>query len=152
MKGTFKTMDFLKVVWVQITLLSSTIAAFAGSYFMKLTANNTEQYIAVVAVVLLDGIFGILAGTKREGFRTYKALRVPKTLFTWILILTVVLTVEMGFKGTYWLSETLLIPFIVFQLISTLKNAHLLGLIEASLLQDLLENIDRHKTEKKDKK
>ena len=123
----------------------STSVSFIGSYFFNLTLNNAEQYLAVCAVIFLDGLFGICAGIKREGFKTYKALKILRTLFVWWLILTVTLSVEIGFAGTGWLSETFIIPFIVFQLISALKNASLVGLIDIHLLNIILDKIDQHK-------
>ena len=63
----------------------------------------------------------------------------------WWLILTVTLSVEIGFAGTSWLSETFIIPFIVFQLISALKNASLVGFIDIHLLNIILDKIDKHK-------
>jgi len=141
-------MELLKSAWVLTAMTLSTTCAFIGSYFMNLTADNTEQYLAVVAVVLLDGFFGLIAGVKREGFKTYKALKVLKTLFAWVLILTVILSVELGFKGTSWLSETILMPFIIFQLISALKNASMSGFIKTELLNKILDKIDQHKGER----
>jgi phage-related holin len=130
-------------------MMAHTACAFVGSYFMNLTADNTEQYLAVVAVVLLDGFFGLWAGVIREGFKTYKALKVLKTLFAWVLILTVLLSIELGFKGTGWISETVLMPFMIFQLISALKNASMAGFIKTELLNKILDKIDRHKGERK---
>jgi uncharacterized protein involved in cysteine biosynthesis len=62
-----------------ITLSLTTACAFIGSYFMNLTADNIEQYLSVAFVIFTDGFFGVWAGVKREGFRTYKALSVLKT-------------------------------------------------------------------------
>lgn len=118
---------------------------FIASYFYDITLNNAESFIAVISVVLLDGIFGIIAGTKREGFKTYKALKVLRTTVIWIIILAVLLVVEKGFVGVDWLSEVIMIPFLVFQLISALKNASMSGYIEAKLLNEILDKIDNHK-------
>jgi len=123
----------------------TTLLAFLGTYFLNLGADNAEHYLAVVAVVFIDGFFGIWAGTKKIGFQTRKAVRVLQTLFSWVLILTCVLMIEKGFDGTFWLSETLCAPFIVFQLISVLKNAHTVGIIDNSVLSQILEKIDQHK-------
>jgi phage-related holin len=128
------------------TILSvSTLAAFVCSYFFNLTLENAEQYLALVSVVFVDGFFGIWSGSKREGFKTFKALKVLKTLFTWIVLLTIVLLVEEGFKGVFFLSETIIAPFVIFQLVSILKNASMVGAIPQSLLTDILEKIDNHK-------
>lgn len=132
------------------TLLYSvtTFFAFLGTYFLQLGADNAEQYLAVVAAVLIDGFFGVWAGTKIEGFQTKRAVKVLTTLFTWIILLTGILLIEKGFQGTSWLSETVCAPFILFQLISALKNAERAGLIKNELLTVILEKIDQHKTKK----
>ena len=127
----------------------TTVCAFVGSYFLKLTADNAEQYLAVVAVVFIDGFFGVWAGTKLEGFKTNKALSVLKTLLVWVFMLTGILMIEKGFQGTFWLSETICAPFILFQLISAMKNAARAGLIKNELLQVILEKIDQHKINEK---
>jgi phage-related holin len=114
--------------------------------------NHSEQYLAVVAVALLDGFFGIIAGIKREGFKTYKALKVLQTIVVWIIFLTTLLIIEQGYPGTDWLSETIIFPFIFFQFISALKNASMAGFIEAKLLTQILDKIDLHKGDREHKK
>lgn len=118
---------------------------FMCSYFMELTMSNAEQYLALVGVVFIDGFFGVIAGIKREGFQTRKAVTVLKRAITWIAFLTVILMVERGFEGTGWLSETIIVPFIVLQLVSALKNASMVGLIKSADLNKLLDKIDLHK-------
>ena len=128
-------------------LLYTTTAVFAflGTYFLNLTATNSEQYLAVVAIVFIDGFFGVWAGAKTEGFKTYKAIKVLQTLLVWVFMLTGVLMIEKGFEGTSWLSETVCAPFILFQLISALKNAERAGLIKNELLILILDRVDKHK-------
>jgi len=131
---------------MKITALSfTTICAFVGSYFMDLTADNIEQYLALVAVVFADGFFGVIAGTKTEGFQTRKALKVLQTLVVWVIMLTSILMIEKGFEGTQWLSETIMAPFIIFQLMSALKNAERAGMIKNELLTIILSKFDKHK-------
>ena len=127
-----------------ITSVSATLT-FICSYFWDLTMSNYEQYLAIVGVLFLDGIFGMIAGTKKEGFKTFRALHVLRSVVVWVTFLTVILMVEKGFTGTAWLSEVVIIPFIVFQIISALKNASMAGYIKAGLLNDILDRIDNHK-------
>ena len=127
-----------------ITSVSATLT-FICSYFWDLTMSNYEQYLAIVGVLFLDGIFGMIAGTKKEGFKTFRALHVLRSVVVWVTFLTVILMVEQGFTGSAWLSEVIIIPFIVFQLISALKNASMAGYIKAGLLNDILDRIDNHK-------
>lgn len=122
--------------------------AFIGTYFYNLTAENVEQFLAVGVVVFADGFFGIWAGIKREGFQTNKALKVPKTFIFWVMMLACILAIEKGFTGTAWLSETIMAPFLVFQLVSILKNASLAGIIKNELLTQILDRLDKHKGER----
>jgi len=129
-----------------ISLSTSLVtASFLCTYFFQLTMGNVEQYLALIAVIFIDGFFGIAAGIKREGFQTRKAVRVLKRAVTWIAILTVLLMVEKGFTGTAWLSEVVVIPFVILQLISALKNASMAGFIKAEELNKILDRIDNHK-------
>jgi phage-related holin len=125
-------------------VLTSTMS-FLCSYFFDITMSNIEQYLALIAVVFIDGFFGIVAGVKREGFQTRKAIRVLQRVIMWIFFLTVILMVERGFTGTSWLSETIIVPFIVLQLLSALKNASMAGFIKSSELNIILDKIDNHK-------
>ena len=127
----------------------TTTMTFLGSYFLELTMGNAEQYLALIAVVFIDGFFGIFAGIKREGFQTRKAVRVLQRAVGWVVFLTVLLMVEKGFAGTAWISETVIVPFIVLQIISALKNASMAGFIKMEELNKILDRIDNHKGNRK---
>ena len=131
-----------------ITLSMSTLLAFIGTYFFNLTTDNIEQFLAVGLIIFSDGFFGVWAGIKREGFQTCKALKVLKTFGFWTVMLSAILTIEKGFAGTSWLSETIMAPFLVFQLISILKNASMVGVIHNELLTQILDKLDKHKGER----
>ena len=123
----------------------SAFCSFILSYFFEIYLNNIDQYMAVVGVMFVDGIFGIIAGTKKEGFKTFRAIKILKDTFTWLIVLTTILMVEKGFDGTAWLSEVIIVPFMIFQIISALKNASMAGYIKAGLLNEILDKIDKHK-------
>jgi hypothetical protein len=125
---------------------------FVCSYFMELTMQNAEQYLAITALIFADGFFGVIAGVKREGFKTYKAVKILKNLLFWIIFLTVILGIEANFSGTFWLSETIITPLILFQLISALKNASMAGFIKIDELNKILDKIDKHKGDRSSEK
>jgi len=118
---------------------------FICSYFMELTMQNAEQYLAITTLVFADGFFGIIAGIKREGFKTYKAIKILRTLIFWVIMLTLILAIEKSIPGAGWLSETMLMPLVIFQLISTIKNASMAGFIKADVVNQVLDRIDKHK-------
>ena len=131
-----------------ITLSMSTLLAFIGTDFFNLTTDNIEQFLAVGLIIFADGFFGVWAGMKREGFQTFKALKVLKTFGFWMVMLACILSIEKGFTGTAWLSETIMAPFMVFQLISVLKNASMVGIVQNELLTQILDKLDKHKGER----
>jgi hypothetical protein len=139
-----KNQIFTDPLLILITSLSA-FFAFICSYFFEMYVNNMYQYIAVVGVMFMDGFFGTIAGIKKEGFKTHKAVKILKDTFTWLVVLTTVLMVEKGFEGTDWLSEVIIVPFMVFQIISALKNASMAGYIKDNLLNEILDRIDKHK-------
>ena len=146
------TSYFSEMVTTKVGIITTSILtgmSFILSYFYNLALAEYPQFIAVISVVFLDGIFGIIAGTKREGFKTFKAISVLRTAVVWVIILSVLLSVEDGFTGAGWISETVLIPFILFQIISALKNASMAGYIKVDLLNTILDKIDNHKGERK---
>jgi len=132
-----------------ILMSVATTVSFLCTYMFNLTMANAEQYLAIIATVGLDGLFGIIAGTRREGFKTFKAIKVLITAIVWIVFLTALLVIERGFPGTSWLSETIIFPFIFFQIVSALKNASMAGFIEGKLLVEILNKIDLHKGTRK---
>jgi hypothetical protein len=121
--------------------------SFILSYVWNISLTNWEQYFALTISILVDGIFGIISGTKKEGFKTFKALNIFKSLFSWILILTCVLITEKAFPEASWLSETFIIPVITFMVISSIKNASQSGFIKAELVNTIMEKIDQHKND-----
>jgi phage-related holin len=66
-------------------------------------------------------------------------------LYNWTILITLILMIEKGFPGTGWLSETVTVPFIVFQLISVLKNASMAGFLNKKEVNYILDKIDKHK-------
>lgn len=134
----------------KLILLSSMISfGFICSYFMELTMRNAEQYLAIATLIFADGLFGVIAGIKREGFKTYKAIRILRTLIFWVVILTVILVIEQSIPGASWLSETVLMPLVVFQLVSVLKNASMAGFVKVEVLNNILDKVDKHKGSRK---
>jgi phage-related holin len=133
------------------TLLAFTSMSigFICSYFLELTMQNAEQYLAITTLVFADGFFGIIAGIKREGFKTYKAIKILRTLIFWVIMLTLILVIEKSIPGAGWLSETMLMPLVIFQLISTVKNASMAGFVKADIVNQILDNIDKHKGTRK---
>jgi len=128
-----------------LTLTLSTVVAFICSFFFNLTTTYPERYLAVCAVVFADGFFGIWAGIKREGFKTYKAIKILKTLVFWIITLTIILSIEKAWSIGGWISETVIVPFMVFQVISILKNASMSGFLQHDVIATILNRVDLHK-------
>jgi ABC-type multidrug transport system permease subunit len=58
-----------------IIALTSMSIGFICSYFMELTMQNAEQYLAITTLVFADGFFGIIAGIKEKDLKLIKQLK-----------------------------------------------------------------------------
>lgn len=126
-------------------LIPTITFSFVLSYVYNVSLTYWDQYVALGSSILMDGFFGMIAGTKKEGFQTFKALKNIKELVVWITVFTSLLLTEKAFPAVSWLSETIIIPVIIFMIISALKNASKAGFIRAKLLNEILSKIDKHK-------
>lgn len=136
---TITSMFQTKLLYVLIVMggaLSDVIALFITEKY---------QFISIVAVLFLDLIFGVTRAIKYNEFETKKSFKIVWMLFAYTGLLATVLLIEKGFPFAAFLSEAVLLPIIVFQIISILKNMSLLGLISNSVLNKILKNIDLHK-------
>lgn len=115
--------------------------------WIQLLLDAQHQFIAIFAVVVLDAFFGICKAFKLGNFETKKTFKAVYMLVGFWLLLATVLTIEKGYPFASFLSEAVMMPILLFQLISTLKNMQLVGLINNNTLLKILSNIDKHKEE-----
>lgn len=135
----------MKPMIMLFILIPTITVSFILSYVYNVSMTYWDQYLALGGAILMDGVFGIISGTKKEGFQTRKALKNVKELSVWFIVFTSLLLTEKAFPAIGWLSETIVIPVIIFMIISALKNASKAGFIRAKLLNEILEKIDTHK-------
>lgn len=133
-------------------IISMVIAAIGGiaGYFKLIYFDNLAMFEAITWVVIIDCIAGVSVAFKFHKFETQKALKVIYYLATYWILLAMVLQVEKGFPSAFWLSEAIIMPILVFQVISILKNLGLLGIIQNTLLSQILAKIDKHKDVEKE--
>ncbi|WP_431166328.1 phage holin family protein [Tenacibaculum halocynthiae] len=126
-----------------LLFLGVTGGVFSGLINMLLEDKN--QFVAIFAVVVIDMIFGVLQALKSGTFQTKKSVKALYRIGAFWWLLATVLIIEDAFSFASFLSEAILLPILVFQLISVLKNMSLLGIISNALLLKILKNIDTHK-------
>lgn len=125
--------------------LSATIIASLLAYMQVIIIDNINMFVAIFWVELLDFVFGVILAIKRHEFKTRKAIKIVYYLSTYWAILFVVLSIEKAHPAAYWASEGIVLPILIFQIISALKNAAEIGLIPNGLLKEILKSIDKHK-------
>jgi phage-related holin len=128
----------------KILLYAFSFGAITAEW-VQLVIDAQDQFLAIFFVVLLDVIFGIAKAMKLGNFETNKTFKAIYMLVSFWLLLATVLTIEKGFPFASFLSEAILLPILIFQLISILKNMQLLGLINNTTLDKILTKIDKHK-------
>lgn len=122
-----------------------TLLSFLFAYGKVLILDNINLFIAIGVVVIIDWIFGVMIAIKNKKFETQKALKIVYYLITYWSMLFAVLSIEKGFSSAFWLTEAIIMPILVFQIISMIKNLMLLGVINNSLAKQMFKNIDRYK-------
>lgn len=122
-----------------------TLLSFIFAYGKVLILDNINLFIAIGVVVIIDWIFGVAIAIKNKKFETQKALKIVYYLITYWSMLFAVLSIEKGFSSAFWLTEAIIMPILVFQIISMIKNLMLLGVINNSLAKQMFKNIDRYK-------
>ena len=115
-------------------------------YFHITIIQNKHLFIAVLIVVVGDWIFGTIVAIKNKTWETQKALKIVYYFFTYSVIVFVVLSIENASPTAFFLSDAIVMPILIFQTISMLKNASLIGWIPKGLLLEILEKIDNYKT------
>ena len=129
---------------IVIKVLVGFISAMLG-YMEVIIFENIDMFRAISFVVFIDFVFGVIKAIKFGRFRVNRAMKVVYYLVSYWMILFVVLSIEKSHSSAFWLSEAVFLPIIIFQLISALKNASLIGAIPQGLLLKILESIDKHK-------
>ncbi len=128
-----------------IFLLMTAAIGGVSSEIIQLFLNEKWQFIAIVAVVGLDLVFGVAKALYNREYETKKAFKSVWLLCGYTGLLATVLLIEKGFTFASFLSEAVLLPIIVFQVISIIKNMNLLGLISSEMLTRMLSKIDTYK-------
>ena len=119
--------------------------SFILGYSQLIVLDNSNLFMGVVVVVVSDWVMGTILALKNKVWLTRKAIKIVYYIFAYSTILFTVLAVEKAHPSAFFLSETIIMPILVFQIISTLKNASLIGFIPQGLLLNILNNIDSYK-------
>ncbi|WP_435263431.1 phage holin family protein [Tenacibaculum sp. nBUS_03] len=126
-------------------LLFLGVAGGVFSGLINMLIKEQNQFVAIFAVVVIDMIFGVIQALKSGTFQTKKSVKALYKIGAFWWLLATVLIIEDAYSFASFLSEAILLPILVFQLISVLKNMSLLGIISNVLLLKILKNIDTHK-------
>lgn len=133
-----------------------TLFSLIFGYFNSMFLEKTDLFIAVLVVVFVDNILGQIIAVKTKTYNkrlkkwgtaweNQRALKGVYYIVGYSAIVAVVLSIQKGFPAAGFLDEAVVLPILIFQLVSILKNASLLGVLPQGLLLQLLENIDNYK-------
>lgn len=124
------------------------VIAFIAAIVVKATGlvmDNSDEYIAIGVVVLVDSLSGIYASIIKRNFETRKALKMVWYFVAYCGILTCCIVMERVYVSVFWLSEAIVMPILFFQVISILKNFKRAGLINNALFDKIISEIDKYK-------
>ena len=125
--------------------LCATFISFMAGYFNILVLDNVNLFMAVFCVVAGDWFFGSVLAVRNGKWETRKALNIVWYLTGYWIIVFIVLSIEKAHPAAFFLSEAVVMPILIFQVISMLKNTSMLGILPQGLLLQMLKNIDSYK-------
>lgn len=127
-----------------VGIIFSIFGAIIG-YFTNMINENSNAFIAIAFVVFADFCAGVSKAIYTNTFEIKKALKVVWYFGAYSTLLAAMLSIEKGFQYASWISEAVMLPIIIFQTISMLKNLSIIGIIPKGVLLKILENIDNYK-------
>lgn len=140
-------------------LIFNSIATFFSllfGYFNSLFLEKIDLFYTILLVVFADNVLGQIIAIKTPKYNkllkkwgtaweTQKALKGVYYLVGYSAIVAVVLSIQKGFPAAGFLDEAVVLPIMMFQLVSILKNASLLKILPQGLFLQILQNIDNYK-------
>lgn len=130
------------------------IAVFGGFTFGSMAAWITHwiydpytTYLAIVGLIFADHVTGMAIAWKHDKFETRKALRVFWTICSHTGLLMFATTIARDNQTLFWLDEGLVIPIVLVNLLSLLKNLALLGFVKHEVAGLLYRKIDAYKND-----
>jgi len=135
-----------KITEIKPTVLI--LAAMLGGIFNEIISyfiQNQMQFAAIAIVVLGDSFAGMARALNESNFRVSKAFKGVYVLVAFMCLLAVTLVIEKAFPYASWLSEAVMLPIILFLIVSILKSLNKIGLIGSDLLTQILSKVERHK-------
>lgn len=153
---TFLGMAHVRTINELIFNAIVTLFSAMFGYFHSMFLEKTDLFIAVLVVVFVDNILGQIIAVKTKiynkrlkkwgtAWENQRALKGVYYIVGYSAIVAVVLSIQKGFPAAGFLDEAVVLPILMFQFVSILKNASILGLLPQGLLLQLLENIDNYK-------
>ena len=139
--SVFHIRTMVEAVITAVTLFLFSIFAHYQTMFQE----HNSMFIAIWSVVWLDWGFGVWLAIRNSKFETRKALKVLYYSVAYTSMLVVVLEVKKGFPSAFWMSDGIIMPILIFQTISILKNMSLLKIIPQGLFLEILKKIDNYK-------
>lgn len=138
---------------VVFNVLLSVIVGFFTHVF-DIVVESKDAIHSIVLVLLIDWLIGMYkaittidAKTGKSLFRTNKSFKILGYFFAYISLIVLTSSVEKNFNYASWITEAVMIPIIVGQIVSIAKNLSIIGFITNKTLSDILNKIDGYKDE-----
>lgn len=117
------------------------------SYIYNLALPHAAIFFAIIGVCFFDWVLGSVLAFKRGKWESRRAVKVFVYVLVYSTLLLILAQIEEAFVTTVWIVEGVMMPIILIQLVSVLKNMNKLGLISNELLKQFLDKIEKNKDE-----
>lgn len=125
------------------------ILSLIFSYLFDLALPHQAIFLTIIGVCFADWILGIAAAVHNKiAIESRKLVKVFVYILVYSLLLLVLAQIEAAFVTMGWIVEGVMMPIVLVQFVSVLKNVSRLGLISDGMLNSFLKKIDKYKDER----
>ena len=115
------------------------------SYVYQLALPHASIFFTIIGICFFDWGLGMALAFKRGKWESRRAVKVFVYILVYSFLLLILAQIEQAFVTAVWVVEGIMLPIILIQLVSVLKNLNKLGLISNELLNSFLAKIDKNK-------
>lgn len=107
------------------------------------------QFVAVTATVLFTWLTGMYTAYKQDRFNFDEAAKVLLYMVLYNGFLFLLLLIERGYEFASFLSEAIVLPILVNEIIKILTHFNALGLITSEKLKQIINKVDPYHNKQK---
>lgn len=113
--------------------------------FFNLAIEHAAEHILITIILLADFFSGMIRALKLKNFSTRRALDIVWQIAGYNIVIFMTYQIEQVYPSLSFLDEAVILPIVVFNFLSFLKNLTLIGVLKNEIVLKIFGNIDKYK-------